>query len=342
MGSEIPTTQYGFYYTKKDGLNLKENLPVPKPGPGELLLKVDAVGLCHSDLHIIYEGLDCGDNYVMGHEVAGTVASLGGDNVADVAGYKVGERVACVGPNGCGVCKFCRAGQDNLCTNSFLDWFGLGYDGGYEQYLLVKRPRNLVRIPDNVSSEDAAAITDAMLTPYHALKIAKLTPTSNVLIIGAGGLGINGIQIAKTFGSKITVLDPKEPAREIAKTLGADNVYDKLPDSVKAGSFDICVDFVGAQSTFDLCQKYIRSKGDIVVVGLHSPNLTFNLGDLALREINILGSFWGTSNDLAECFELASQGKVKPKVAKAPLRQLPEYVQKLRKGAYEGRVVFNP
>ena len=180
-------------------------MPVNKPGAGQLLLKVDAVGLCHSDLHVLYEGLDCGDNYVMGHEIAGTVAELG----EEVSEFAVGDRVACVGPNGCGLCKHCLTGNDNVCTKSFLDWFGLGYNGGYEQFLLVKRPRNLVKIPDNVTSEEAAAITDAVLTPYHAIKSAGVGPASNILIIGAGGLGGNAIQVAKAFGAKVTVLDKR-------------------------------------------------------------------------------------------------------------------------------------
>lgn len=105
--------------------------------------------------------------------------------------------------------KYCRGAIDNVCKNAFGDWFGLGYDGGYQQYLLVTRPRNLSRIPDNVSADVAAASTDAVLTPYHAIKMAQVSPTSNILLIGAGGLGGNAIQVAKAFGAKVTVLDKK-------------------------------------------------------------------------------------------------------------------------------------
>ncbi|EMG48889.1 adh NAD-dependent alcohol dehydrogenase [Candida maltosa Xu316] len=334
----IPSTQYGFFYTKEKGLTLKQDLPVPKPAAGQLLMKVDAVGLCHSDLHVIYEGLDCGDNYVMGHEIAGTVAALG----AEVDGFAVGDRVACVGPNGCGICKHCLKGEDNVCKKAFGDWFGLGSDGGYEEYLLVRRPRNLVKIPDNVTTEEAAAITDAVLTPYHAIKVAGVGPTTNLLIVGAGGLGGNAIQVAKAFGATVTVLDKKDKAREQAKSLGADNVYDELPSSVEPGSFDVCIDFVSVQATYDLCQTYCEPKGIIIPVGLGASSLSINLGDLDLREIRVLGSFWGTSLDLREAFELAAQGKVKPIVAHAELKELPEYLEKLKKGAYEGRVVFHP
>ncbi|KAK6458866.1 secondary alcohol dehydrogenase [Scheffersomyces xylosifermentans] len=334
----IPKTQYGFVYTQANGLNLKEDIPVVEPGSDEVLLKIDAVGLCHSDLHVIYDGLAVGDNYVMGHEIAGTIVKTG----SKVTLFKDNDRVAAVGPNPCGDCTTCRTGFENDCPHSAGKWFGLGVDGGYQQYLLVKRPRNLVKIPDNVDSADAAAITDAVLTPYHALKLAGVRPSSNVLFFGAGGLGVNAIQIAKAFGATVTVIDKKEKALDVAKSLGADAYYTKIPEDVEAGSFDVAIDLVGIQATFDECQKYVKPKGVIVPVGLGAARLSFDLGDLALREINILGSFWGTATDLKESFELASQGKVKPKVREAPLRELPEWIIKLKNGEYEGRVVFRP
>ena len=200
----------------------------------------------------------------------------------------------------------------------------------------------MVKIPDNVTSEEAAAITDAVLTPYHAIKSAGVGPASNILIIGAGGLGGNAIQVAKAFGAKVTVLDKKDKARDQAKAFGADQVYSELPDSVLPGSFSACFDFVSVQATYDLCQKYCEPKGTIVPVGLGATSLNINLDDLDLREINVKGSFWGTLMDLREAFELAAQGKVKPNVAHAPLSELPKYMEKLRAGGYEGRVVFNP
>ncbi|KAI3406434.2 SPC98 [Candida oxycetoniae] len=330
----IPVTQYGFVYNKSTGLNLNKNLPVQSPGVGQVLLKVDAVGLCHSDLHVIYEGLDCGDNYVMGHEIAGTVADVG----PEVENCSVGDRVAALGPNGCGDCRICRSGAENDCKRSFANWFGLGVDGGYQQYLLVSKPRNLVRIPDNVSSEVAAAATDAVLTPYHALKMTKIGPSSNILIIGAGGLGINAVQIAKAFGAHVTVLDKKEKARALVKKYGADVVLESLPASTETGIFNACFDFVSVQSTFEICQKYCEPRGCIVPVGLGSPKITLDLADLDLREIRICGSFWGTANDLEEVFALIGKGMIKPMVQSAKLEELPQYIEKLRKNEYEGRV----
>ncbi|CAI5756106.1 unnamed protein product [Candida verbasci] len=334
----IPITQYGFLYNQSKGLQLKNNLPVPKPSENEVLLKIDAVGLCHSDLHIIYDEIPCGDNYVMGHEIAGTIVLIG----AKVSDFKVGDRVALAGANGCGLCENCRTGFDNICESSFINWFGLGIDGGYQQYLLIKRIRNLIRIPDNVTSEAAAALTDAALTPYHATLRANIGPTSNCLIIGAGGLGLNAIQIVKCFGAKVTVLDTKEKARVLAKKNGADYVYDTLPSEIKPGTFNICIDFVSKQSTFDLCQIYCQSRGSILPIGLGSTKLELDLGNLALREISILGSFWGSSNDLKDVLQLASEGRLNPHVSTASLKELPKYIEKLKEGSYEGRYVFIP
>ena len=334
----IPTTQYGFVYNKSSGLTLNKSIPVASAGVGQLLMKVDSVGLCHSDLHVIYEGLDCGDNYVMGHEIAGTVVDVG----PEVDRWNVGDRVAAVGPNGCGGCRACRDGIENVCKHSFGNWYGLGSDGGYQQYLLVQKPRNLVKIPDNVPSDVAAASTDAVLTPYHAIKMAGVGPTSKVLIVGAGGLGCNAVQVAKAFGAHVTILDKKERARAEAVKFGADVAHESLPLSTEPGSFDACLDFVSVQATFDICQKFCAPKGCIIPAGLGAPKLTLDLADLDLREIRILGTFWGTATDLEEVFDLVGKGLVKPMVRAAKLEELPDYIEKLRKNEYEGRIVFNP
>lgn len=335
----LPKTQYGWKYDKKiNNLKLVEDLPVPIPSSTQVVLKVEAAGLCHSDLHVL-EGLDVGDDYVMGHEIFGSIAQVG----LDVTTFSVGDRVAAFGPGACGECDLCREGNDNDCIATGGRWFGLGYDGGYQQYLLVRNPRNLVRVPDGVKDDAAAAvITDAMLTPYHAIKQAQLSPSKKVLFIGAGGLGSTAVQIGKLFGAHITVLDRKAEARELVKLFGADEVYEELPANTQPGTFDACLDFVSLQSTFDLCQKYVKSHGIIIPVGLGSERLSFNLADLALREVRVLGSFWGTSKDLEECYDIASKGYIHPKTTTLPLKELPAAIEKLKKGDVSGRIVFKP
>ncbi|SGZ58898.1 CIC11C00000004107 [Sungouiella intermedia] len=337
--ADLPKTQYGWKYDKSiNNLKLVEDLKVPTPSATQVVVKIEAAGLCHSDLHVL-EGLDVGDDYVMGHEIFGHIV-LTGD---DVTNYSVGDRVAAFGPGACGECELCRTGHDNDCTNTSGKWFGLGFDGGYQQYLLVKNPRNLVKVPDSVSDVAAAAvITDAMLTPYHAIKLAGLDPSKKVLFIGAGGLGSTAVQIGKLFGAHITVLERKESARELVKLFGADEVYESLPEDTPLGTFDACLDFVSLQQTFEICQKYIKSHGIIIPVGLGAPALSFNLADLALREVKIIGSFWGTSNELAECYRIAGKGLIHPKTTKVSLKELPAAFEKLKKGEVSGRLVLIP
>lgn len=335
----LPTVQYGWKYDRSiNNLKLVEDLPVPIPSATEVVVKVEAAGLCHSDLHVL-EGLDVGDDYVMGHEIFGHIV-LKGDNIANFA---IGDRVAAFGPNACGECELCREGNDNDCIATGGKWLGLGFDGGYQQYLLVKRPRNLVKVPESVTDVAAAAvITDAMLTPYHAIKQAGLSPKTKALFIGAGGLGSTAVQIGKLFGAHLTVLDRKEEARNLAKLFGADEVYESLPADTKPGAFDVVLDFVSMQQTFDIGQKYVKSHGIIIPVGLGAKRLSFDLADLALREVRVLGSFWGTSTDLAECYEIAAKGQLKPKTTKVPLKELPAAFEKLKSGQVSGRLVLIP
>uniref|UniRef100_A0A0L0NX94 Secondary alcohol dehydrogenase n=1 Tax=Candidozyma auris TaxID=498019 RepID=A0A0L0NX94_CANAR len=333
----IPKTQYGFKFDKLlNNIRLVENLPVQTPSSNQVLLKIEAAGLCHTDLHLL-DGFDAGDNYVMGHEIFGLVALKG----EEVSHLELGDKVAAFGPNSCGVCSMCRQGYDNDCLKT--EWLGLGNDGGYQQYLLVKNPRNLIKVPSEVSDPAVAAvITDAMLTPYHAIKMAELTPAKKALFIGAGGLGSTGVQIAKLFGSHVTVLDTKPAALELAKQFGADEVYTELPSDTKPGSFDVCLDFVAIQKTFEVCQMFVKPHGTIIPVGLGATHLSFDLGDLALREVRVLGSFWGTSNDITECYELVKEGKIHPKVTTFPLKELPECIERLKRGDVSGRMVLIP
>lgn len=334
----IPKTQYGFVFNKESlALTLREDIPVKLPSETGVLIKVEAAGLCHSDLHV-FEGMELvGNQVIMGHEIFGKIVMVG----SEAKNFKVGDRVAPHGANGCGECSYCREGNDNDCPE--MKWMGLYTDGGYQQYLLVENTRNLVKVPDLVSdAATAAAITDAMLTPYRAIKRAKLSPTTRALFIGAGGLGSTAVEIAKVFGSHITVVDKKPEALKVAKERGADEAYTELPLHIKPASFDVCMDFVAIQPTFNLCQKYVKTHGIIVPVGLGSDHLTFNHGDLALREIQIFGTFWGSSTDLAECFEIAGKGFVRPKTNTFPLKELPQCIEKLKKGEVTGRIILIP
>ena len=233
---------------------------VPTPGPGQVVLKIAGAGLCHSDLHLLHdfeEGmLPWKVPFILGHENSGYVHAVG-EGVDTVA---LGQAVAVFGPWGCGKCAACGRGQDTYCVAP-LDGYdsafggGLGTDGGQAEYMLVPDARFLVPIPDSLDPVAAAPLTDAGLTPYHAVKlsVAKMVPGSRVVVIGAGGLGHMGIQIIKAMtAADVVAVDVKPAARELAAKSGADVVLDGGAEDIVAqikeathGGAEVVIDFVG-------------------------------------------------------------------------------------------------
>ncbi|KAF5093057.1 hypothetical protein D0Z03_002571 [Geotrichum reessii] len=333
----IPKTHKGFVFTNGSrDLSLKD-IPTYTPGPGEVLLKLEASGVCHSDLHILSGSFPLPSGIILGHEIAGSVVSHGlGVNPDD---FPIGQLYAAHGPNPCGLCNECRNGQDNLCHSPNHAEYGLGYPGGYQQYTLAK-VRNLVKVPEGVSPEVAAVTTDAVLTPYHAFKKAGINGMSKILIIGLGGLGINAVQIAKAFGAHVTAFDLKESSRELARKFGADVVLDSLALEDASQNYDFVADIVSIQSTFDLAFKQVKSNGLIIPLGLGSAKLTFDQNDLLVREIRILGSFWGTSLDQVEVFDLVKRGVITPQVETGNFKDLNEILEKLENGQIKSRLVL--
>lgn len=320
-----------------EDLQLKD-IPVKTPGPGQALLKLHAAGVCHSDLHMQDGSLvSLAPGSVLGHEIVGSVAALG-EGVSEQQ-FPISESIlyAAHGPNPCGSCKECRSGHDNICSKTVN--FGLGWDGGYEQYV-VAPAHNLVKVPEGVSAEVAAVTTDAVLTPYHAMKMAGVNGLSRVLIIGLGGLGINAVQIAKAFGAHVTAFDLRESSRKLASDFGADEVLEALTLETAKGHYDFVADVVGAQVTFDLAISQVKKGGIVIPIGLASDRLSFNLSQVCLDEIKILGSFWGTSLDQMEVFELVKNGAIKPQVEIGKFQDLNSILGRLRRGEIRSRLVL--
>lgn len=340
----IPETQvaYGFKRGLKK-IQRYDNWPVLRPGAGELLVEVKAAGLCQSDLHILYaQEKHVPEEFVMGHEIAGQIVEVGKDGVP--SRYKIGLRVALSIANYCGTCKNCRAGIDNSCMVSNTA-YGLSMNGGFQKYLLVKNLKGLLPIPDGVSYEQAAVTSDAVLTPFHAINKAKedLLPTSKVAVIGIGGLGLNAVQILRSYGCHIVAVDVRSEMKDLAKEFGATEFYQDLSQSShKPESFDICFDFCGLQETFDMCQKFVKQQGRIMPVGLGRSKLFLKNYELARREIKVIFSFGGTSYEQLECMKWVAQGRVNPLSTSVSMSLLPEYMAKLERGKVKGRIVFEP
>src|SRR5690242_18261405 len=234
----------------------------PEPGPGQVVIKIGGAGVCHSDLHVMEEDLGFRGEFTLGHENAGWVAQVG----AGVTGVKEGDPVAVYGPWGCGRCHACQLSMENYCENwSEIEGFGggLGRDGGMADYMLVPAARWLVPLGD-LSPAKAAPLSDAALTPYHAIKRAlpRLNADSTVVVLGVGGLGHMAIQLLRVLAPvRIVAADLDDRKLEQAKALGADEVVnnrnapaaaERIQQITGARGVGFVLDCVGVQPTIDL------------------------------------------------------------------------------------------
>ena len=341
---KIPETQVAFGFRRGEKNIVRyDKWPVTRPKDGEVLVEVKAAGLCQSDVHIVHgQPGYIPDELVMGHEIAGQIVEVGGQSVPD--DYQVGERVAIAIASFCGICDNCRSGFDNNCLRS-VEAYGLTLDGGFQQFLLIKNLRGFLPIPDQVTYEQAAIASDAVLTPFHAINKARqdLVPTAHVWVMGLGGLGLNALQILRNYGCTIVAVDIKPEAKKLAKEYGATEFFLDISESdYSRQSFDVCFDFCGFQETFDVCQEYVKARGRIDTVGLGRSKLFVRNFELARKEVKINFNFGGTSQEQVECMKWVAQGRIKPLSTAVPFNLLPDYLNKLAQGKVNGRVVFHP
>lgn len=339
----LPKTQTGYGFVEGTyKINKFTDLPVPTPQNSEVLLKIEAAGICHSDLDIL-KVPNINEKFVMGHEIAGQIVAVGNE-LADHELYAIGKRFSVVISNSCGVCDSCRAGNDNSCYGSNKSGYGINMDGGFQEYLLIKNLRTLVEIPDGVSYEQAAITTDSVITPLHAILKVKdqLQPGKKVLVIGLGGLGLNAVQILRNFGCQIIVTDRKASLRERALANGANDFVedieaclDHLPDS-----FDVVFDFCGYRQTFQLAQKFVTVRGKIVMVGLGNFKLEIGNFPLAQKNVTVYFNFGGTAANQQDAMKWVELGKIKPIYTVRKLDEIAQCLDDLKKGKIEGRVVL--
>lgn len=328
----------------------------PTPGPGQVVLKIAGAGLCHSDLHLLHdfeEGmLPWHVPFILGHENSGYVHAVG----EGVTGVSVGQPMAVYGPWGCGRCDACGRGQDTYCVAP-LDGYdsafggGLGTDGGQAEYMLVPDARSLVPIPDALDPVAAAPLTDAGLTPYHAIALSrsKMVPGSNVVVIGAGGLGHMGIQIIKAMtAANVVAVDVKPAARELAAKSGADIVLDGAAEDVAAqikdatgGGAEVVIDFVGTDATLATGVGSCKYQSDLTLVGVAGGSFPFNLYappyETAMRSI-----YWGTRTELKEVLALAAKGLITPEYKTYALDDALTAYADMEAGNLTGRAVITP
>ena len=325
---------------------LIEEVPTPSPGPGELLVKVAGAGVCHSDVHLKDGSIPLSRvPIILGHENAGWVEQPG----SGVTDFEHGDPVVVYGGWGCGSCRFCLGGQEQLCDTG--RWSGLGPDGGYAEYLLVPSARHLVPA-GGLDLVEAAGLTDAGLTPYRAVKKALpyLPPGSTVLLVGAGGLGQYGLQFLKLLTqATVVVVETAPDKRKHAVKLGADVVIDgtapDVLDQVRAAAggagVNAALDFVGVDSTMRLGADSLARQGIFVLVGLAGGSVPFSFFGAGSESV-LTTSNWGSRNDLAELVALAQAGKLTTATERHSLDDINEVFERLERGQIQGRGVVIP
>ncbi|MFG1378740.1 NAD(P)-dependent alcohol dehydrogenase [Xanthobacter autotrophicus] len=339
------------FYGKHDVRVVDVEKPVPKAG--EVLIKIAAAGVCHSDLHVIHNGLSSAGvdwPFTLGHENAGWVEELGDG----VTGFSKGDPVLVFGPWGCGHCHPCQTSAENYCEHrSEIAGYGggLGLDGGMAQYMVVPSPRLLVPL-GTVDPRKAAPLSDAALTPYHAIRrsMDKLTPDAFVVIQGIGGLGHMAIQIIKAITS-VTVIacDITEDRLQLARHHGADHAVNstdgdaaeqilKITGSKKAA---LVLDFVGIDATLALGSKLVGMNSAWTVVGLGGGTYAVNARSLPYG-CSLSIPYWGTRIELMEVIQLAERGIISVETQEFPLKDALDVYQQLENGQIIGRAVLIP
>lgn len=326
-----------------------EEVAEPKiTGPWDVIVRIGGAGLCRTDLHII-EGQWAEKShvklpYTIGHENAGWVEEVG----SAVSNVAVGDTVIMHPLITCGFCRACRAGDDVHCTNSAFP--GIDTDGGMANFLKTSA-RSVVKLDPILHPKDIAALADAGLTAYHAVKKAarQLYPGTKVVVIGAGGLGHIGVQCLKAMTpAQIIVVDRSPAALELTKSWGADhtvvadgNHVAKVKEITEGQGAEAVIDFVGEQGAQQDAAAMLRRAGSDYIVG-YGGNLDVPTIDIISTEINFIGNLVGSYNDLVELMALTAEGKVKLHTAVYPLDAALDAIHDLDTGRLRGRGILVP
>ncbi|WP_454619886.1 alcohol dehydrogenase AdhP [Bradyrhizobium cenepequi] len=321
-----------------------ENVPVPEPGPGEVLVKVKACGVCHTDLHAA-----SGDwpvkpvpPFIPGHEAAGIVAALG----PDVTNFKVGDAVGVAWlHDACMRCEYCETGWETLCEHQHNT--GYSVNGGFAEYVIASAVF-AAKLPANIDFAKIAPILCAGVTTYKGLKETEARPGEWVVISGVGGLGHVAIQYAKAMGLKVAAVDIAEDKLALARTTGADLAVNALSDraveqvlaSTGGGAHGVLVTAVST-AAFAQALKMVRRKGTVSLVGLPPGEFPTPIFDVVLKRITVRGSIVGTRRDLDEAVAFAADGKVHAEITKAPLEKINDIFDRMKSGKIDGRMVLD-
>jgi propanol-preferring alcohol dehydrogenase len=321
-----------------------EEVPKPIPREGQVLVRIEASGLCHTDIHAAHGDWPVKPTppFTPGHEGVGIVAALG-PGVTEVA---VGDRVAIPWLGyACGTCEYCVGGWETLCREQKNT--GYSIDGGFAEYVAAYA-RYVVRVPGGVDPLDAAPLTCAGVTTYKAVKVAGTKPSDLVAVFGVGGLGHLAIQYAVVAGGRVVAVDLFDEKLELARELGATHTVNaRRADPVEAiqalGGADQAIALAVSPASFEQAYRSLRRGGTLVFVALPKENhIELPIFETVLNGITVVGSIVGTRNDLREVFELHAQGRTRVIRETRPLADVNEAIADVEAGRVAARIVFTP
>jgi propanol-preferring alcohol dehydrogenase len=343
--SEAPPTSYraAVVHDFKSPLTV-EQVPMPELGLGQVRVKVEACGLCHTDIHAASGDwpIKPSPPFIPGHEGVGIVTQLG----AGVIEVAVGDRVAMPWLGyACGNCDYCVSGRETLCLTQ--EMMGYTIDGGFGEYATAYA-RYVVKVPEGVDSFDAAPLTCAGVTTYKAVKVAGTRSSDFVAVFGVGGLGHLAIQYAAIAGGRVVAVDLIDEKLELARELGAEfTINAKKEDPVEAiqrlGGVDQAIALAVSPRAFEQAYASLRRGGTLVFVALPADNeIKLPIFETVLNGITIIGSIVGTRTDLREVFELHAAGKTRVIRETRPLEQVNEAIADVEAGRVAARIVLEP
>lgn len=327
-------------------------IQTPEPGPGQIRLRVTAAGLCHSDwfvMNLPAEQYAYGLPLTLGHEGAGVVDALG----AGVEGIELGASYAVYGPWGCGLCHACAQGQENYCPHAAelgITPPGLGAPGAMAEYLIVDDKRHLVPLGD-LDPVEAVSLTDAGLTPYHAIASARehLFPGSTAVVIGVGGLGHVGIQIIRALSeARVIAVDVSEDKLDLAREVGAAETVLSGPETAArireltgGRGAEAVFDFAGMPATLEIARAAVAVAGTVQIVGIGGGILPTGFFSTPFGA-SVRAPYWGSRSELIEVLDLARTGAVGVHVERHGFDTAVDAYHRLHAGSIRGRAVVVP
>ena len=324
-----------------------EDIPTPQIGDDQILVKVAACGVCHTDLHYIEHGVPTFKKppIVLGHEASGIVEEAG----AKVTNVKKGQRVLIPAVLTCGHCFACRQGRENICSN--MTMLGNHFDGAYAEYVAVPA-KDVLDLPETIPLEESSIIADAISTPYHAVKNrAQVKPGDTVVIFGCGGVGINAVQMASAAGGYVIAVDINPRKLEWASEFGAAKIIDatkveRVSKEIKkltGGGADIAMEVIGNPRTIEEAFECVRVGGRLCVVGYTPEAISIVAGKIMFKELEIVGSLGCRPVDYVPIIRMVEQGKIDVKrqvTHRFGLDELNKAFEAMKEGVYLRSIVI--